>query len=131
LLGLSPDSGAVCAGQNQEVALRVVIVLMLLTLPAVGRDFGQWEDQPSSVRQWFQKLMQPDNPYQSCCGEADASEADTFEFSHNHHVAIITYGRGIMPDGTRIPGSTAVRPATASSSWASGQVYCHVTPGGA
>jgi hypothetical protein len=45
--------------------LRVVIVFMLLTLPAVARDFGQWEDKPSSARQWFQKLMQPDNPYQS------------------------------------------------------------------
>jgi hypothetical protein len=57
--------------------LRVVIVFMLLTLPAVARDFGQWEDQPSSARQWFQRLMRPDNPYQSCCGEADAFEADT------------------------------------------------------
>jgi hypothetical protein len=83
--------------------LRVVTVFMPLTLPAVARDFGQWEDQPSSARQWFQRLMQPDNPYQSCCGEADAFEADTFEVSHNQNVAIITNGKGIIRDGTRVP----------------------------
>jgi hypothetical protein len=111
---------------------------MLLTLPAVAHDFGQWKDQPSSARQWFQKLMQPDNPYQSCCGEADASEADTFEVSHNQYVAIITNGKGIIPDGTRVPVPNQ------KLKWdngnltghgiifigANGQVYCYVTPCG-
>jgi hypothetical protein len=59
--------------------LRVVIVFMLLSLPAGGRDNGQWGDQPIYLREWFQKLMQPDNPNMSCCGEADAFEADSFE----------------------------------------------------
>jgi hypothetical protein len=31
------------------------------------------------VRQWFQSLKQPDHPRLSCCGEADAFEADSFE----------------------------------------------------
>jgi hypothetical protein len=118
--------------------LRVVIVFMLLTLPAVARDFGQWADKPSSARQWFQKLMQPDNPYQSCCGEADAFEADTFEVSHNQYVAIITNGKGIIPDGTRVPVPNQKlkwdngNPTGQGIIFigASGQVYCYVTPGG-
>ena len=118
--------------------LRVFTVFMLLTLPALARDSGQWKDQPVVVRQWFQKLMQPDNPYMSCCGEADAFEADTFEVADNQYVAIITDGKGIIPNGTRIPvpnqklkwdngnptGHGIIFIGTA------GQVYCYVTPGG-
>jgi hypothetical protein len=46
--------------------------------------------------------MQPDNPHVSCCGEADAFEADTFEADGDHYVAIITDGKGVLPPGTRI-----------------------------
>jgi hypothetical protein len=91
------------SNSEEAFVIRIVIVLMLLALPAATRDLGQWGDQPRSVRQWFQSLMQPDNPYQSCCGEADAFEADNFEISGDQYVAIITNGKGIIPDGTRIP----------------------------
>ena len=43
--------------------------------------------------------MQPDNPAVSCCGEADAFEADTFEVEGDHYVAIITDGKGMLPPG--------------------------------
>src|SRR5467141_3988887 len=69
--------------------LRIVIVFMLLSLPAVARDNGQWGNQPVYLREWFQKLMQPDNPNMSCCGEADAFEADSFEVRGDEYVAII------------------------------------------
>jgi hypothetical protein len=46
--------------------------------------------------------MQPDNPYMSCCGEADVFEADSFVVDGDHYVAIITNGKGIIPSGTRI-----------------------------
>jgi hypothetical protein len=92
--------------------------------------------------------MQPDNPYMSCCGEADAFEADafeadtfevdTFEVDGDHYVAVITDGKGAIADGTRI-----MAPNT-KMKWdrrnptghgiifigSSGQVYCHVAPGG-
>jgi hypothetical protein len=74
--------------------LRIVSVLMLMSLPAAARDNGQWDDQPAYLRQWFQKLMQPDNPHMSCCGEADAFEADSFEVRGEQYVAIITNGKG-------------------------------------
>jgi hypothetical protein len=38
--------------------------------------------------------MQPNNPYMSCCGEADAFEADAFEVAGAQYVAIITNGKG-------------------------------------
>lgn len=46
--------------------------------------------------------MQPDAPLVSCCGEADAFEADTFEVEGDHYIAIITDGRGVLANGTRI-----------------------------
>ena len=46
---------------------------------ANARDFGQWETVNPEIREWYQALMQPDNPSVSCCGEADAYWADSFE----------------------------------------------------
>ena len=69
---------------------------------ALARDSGQWAGSPAAVRQWFQSLMQPDNPSLSCCGEADAFEADTFEVEGDHYIAIITDGKGVIANGTRI-----------------------------
>src|SRR5262249_36543242 len=40
------------------------------------RDDPEWERRPPHIRKWFQSLMQPDDPRTSCCGEADAYEAD-------------------------------------------------------
>jgi hypothetical protein len=56
-----------------------------------------------SHRQWIQSLMQPDKPNMSCCGEADAFEADSFDREGDHYVAIITDGKGMIPNGTRVP----------------------------
>jgi hypothetical protein len=136
----------------QEEAMKLSRLLLAVAIPvgvigfhhatvlqANARDNGQWNDQPASVRQWFQSLMQPDNPNMSCCGEADAYEADTFEIEGDHYVAVITDGKGVIPAGTRIKipnqkmkwdkgnptGHGIVFIGTG------GQVYCYVTPGGA
>ena len=105
---------------------------------ALARDNGQWADSPAAVRQWFQSLMQPDNPYLSCCGEADAFEADTFEVEGDHYIAVITDGKGVIPPGTRIPIPNAKMKWDAGNPTghgivfigAQGQVYCYVAPGG-
>lgn len=78
------------------------LALILCAVPAVARDNGQWSDAPAANRQWFEHLMQPDFPTQSCCGEADAFQADAFEVEGDHYVAIITDGFGEIPNGTRI-----------------------------
>jgi hypothetical protein len=58
-------------------------------------------NQPIFLREWFLKLTQPDNPVMSCCGGADAFEADSFENSEAQYVA--TNGKGTTPEGKRIP----------------------------
>lgn len=125
--------------------LRMIIALMLLAAPAAARDLGQWESQSENVRTWFQKLMQPDSPYMSCCGEADAYWADSYEVDGDRYVAIITDER---PDEElrrphRQPGQRIVVP-NSKLKWdagnptghgiifigAGGQVFCYVPPGG-
>src|SRR5215468_11553535 len=89
----------------------LLILILMPTVVAIGvvaakaRDDGQWADQPENVRQWFQSLKQPDHPRLSCCGEADAYEADKFEVEGDHYIAIITGHRAVtdIPVGSRIP----------------------------
>jgi hypothetical protein len=105
---------------------------------AAGRDNGQWAESPAAIRQWFQSLMQPDNPYISCCGQADAFEADNFEVEGDHYIAVITDGKGVIPPGTRIPVPNAKMKWDAGNPTGhgivfigpQGQVYCYVAPGG-
>src|SRR5260370_7706960 len=82
--------------------LRIAFIMLALGAPAAARDDGQWANSPTYIREWFQSLMQPDHPRLSCCGEADAFEADTFEVEGDHYVAVITDGKGVIPNGTRI-----------------------------
>jgi hypothetical protein len=120
------------------IAVSIVALHELMVLKANARDSEQWNDRPAFVRQWFQSLMQPDHPRMSCCGEADAYEADTFEIDGDHYVAVITDGKGVLPPGMRIDipnqkmkwdegnptGHGIVFIGT------KGEVYCYVTPGG-
>ena len=119
--------------------LRIAFIMLALSVPAVARDDGQWANSPANVREWFQSLKQPDHPRLSCCGEADAFEADTFEVESDHYVAVITDGKGVIPNGTHISVPNA------KVKWdrgnptghgiifigSGGQIYCYVTPGGA
>ena len=123
------------------VAVGAVLLAFAISLfvdSAFARDNGQWSDSPVNVREWFQTLKRPDNPSMSCCGEADAFEADNFEVAGDNYVAIITDGKGVIAPGTRI------RVPNEKMKWdrgnptghgiiflgTSGQVYCYVAPGG-
>jgi hypothetical protein len=113
-------------------------VVAMSVVPAKARDDGQWADQPENIRQWFQSLKQPDHPRVSCCGEADAFEADRFEVDGDHYVAIITDGKGLIPGGTRIPVPNQKLKWDAGNPTGhgiifigpQGQIYCYVTPSG-
>ena len=116
------------------------VLALLMIWAAHARDGGDWTSTPDEVRQWFSTLMQPDNPQISCCGEADAYEADLFEVEDDHYVAIVTGHRAVanIAIGTRIPvpnhkmkwdqgnptGHGIIFVGT------QGQVFCYVTPGG-
>jgi hypothetical protein len=74
----------------------------------------------------------------SCRGEADVFEADTFAVEGDHHIAIITDGKGVIPSGTRIPVPNPKMKWDAGNPTRHGiifigpqqQVYCYVAPGG-
>jgi hypothetical protein len=110
----------------------------LLLMPALARDNGQWEGADPAIREWFQSLRQPDHPRVSCCGEADAFEADNFEAEDDHYVAIITNGKGVIPNGTRIAVPNRKMKFDSGNPTGhgiifignQGQIYCYVTPGG-
>jgi hypothetical protein len=132
---------APCGTGRKGAPMRSLLLLLTLGSVAFARgtpDDRQWDDSPPEVRLWFQELMQPDNPYMSCCGEADAFEADTFEVDGDHYVAVITDGKGVIPSGTRIPVPNKKMKWDAGNPTGHGiifigpqqQVYCYVAPGG-
>jgi hypothetical protein len=122
-------------------SIGLAVAISMAVDSAFARSSPTWSDSPANIRAWFQSLMQPDNPAQSCCGEADAFEADTFEVQGDHYVAVITDGKGILPSGTRIPvpnkkmkwDGTPPNPTGHGIIFigSGGQVYCYVAPGGA
>lgn len=83
---------------------RTAIAIVLLALAGLSRaharDNGQWDAISPTTREWFLHLMQPDQPGVSCCGEADAVEADEWRVLRDHVEATVTNGRGYVPDGT-------------------------------
>lgn len=118
-----------------------VVASYVVPTPAKARDLGQWENSDPRVRQWFETLMQPDNPGVRCCGEADAYWADKIEVKDGKVYAIITDTR---PDGPllrpHVPPGTRIEVPPHKLKWdrgnptghtviflnASGQVLCFV-----
>jgi hypothetical protein len=75
----------------------------LAATAALARPSPQWADEPAEIRQWFQSVMQPENPYQSCCGEADAFEVELTGDNPDGSIATkIIDGKDIIPNGTEI-----------------------------
>lgn len=115
----------------------LILAVGTLSTATQARDYGgHWSHRAADVQRWFQSLMQPDHPRQSCCGEADAFEADRFEVEGDHYVAVITDGRGLMANGTRIPVPNEKMKFDAGNPTGhgiifigdEGQIYCYVTP---
>jgi hypothetical protein len=142
-------TGDTTSGEFTDVALMFssgqrVFGLMTTLPPSVHpiRYDKEWENNPPHIRKWFQGLMQPDFPQASCCGEADAYEADLFERDGNNWVAIITgQGPGVA-NKPHIPEGTRVSVPNSKMKWdrgnptghgiifigSRGEVYCYVTP---
>ena len=110
-----------------------------------ARDLGQWEQVSPSIREWYRTLMQPDHPEVSCCGEADAYWADSYEVKESQYVAIVTdtredgpLGRPHVPPGTRflIPPEKLKYDQSNPTGHGivflsrNGFVYCYLAPGG-
>lgn len=125
------------------IALLTALHWLLSVSVANARENDTWEANPPEVRQWYRSLMQPDNPSISCCGEADAYYADSFEVQGDEYVAIITDDRDIPNRRHIAPGTKIVVPNHKLKYDAGnptghgvifmntiGTVYCYVMPGG-
>lgn len=139
-----------CILRRWQRALLVLAAFAILALSiefARAHDYGQWNDTDPAIRQWYQRLMQPDNPSVSCCGEADAYWADSFEVDGDKYVAIITDSRDDGPlrrkhvaVGTKIVVPNHKLKYDESNPTGHGviflgqgntdTVYCYVAPGG-
>jgi hypothetical protein len=82
-----------------RTALGVILgVLAALFVGGVkARDLGQWENGDPAVKEWYQSLMQPDNPSASCCGEADAYWCDGLHVRDGKTFCTITDDRPNEP----------------------------------
>jgi hypothetical protein len=78
-------------------AMKWLAVFAVFTGRVSGRDLGQWTIADPAVVQWYETLMQPDNPTISYCGSADAYYADVFETDGDRYVAVITDTRDDAP----------------------------------
>jgi len=91
--------------------MKVLTALLIFLAVAQAKQNEAWEANPPEVRQWYRNLMQPDNPYQSCCGEADAYWADSFEVTKDGlYIAIVTDPRDIQGRPTVTMGTKVVVP---------------------
>lgn len=94
------------------VLMWLIVALSFAALVSVvrARDLGQWKYAAPDLAAYFGTLTQPDHPYISCCGEADAYWADhTDTDGAGNLIAIITDTRDDgplmrphVPVGTRI-----------------------------
>ena len=132
---------------NRRLALAVALLCVPPTVcsPTFARDSGQWEATDGMIRAWYRELMQPDNPRVSCCGEADAYYADSFEVEGDSYVAVITDTRDDAPLGRpHIPVGTKVKVPNVKLKYDRGNptghgvifvnttldVLCYIVPGG-
>lgn len=79
-------------------------LLLLFTTPLYAGDSRALNPKNDpTISAWFEALRQPDSPRVSCCGEADAFEADEWEQgADGTYMAIITDGRGALANGLRV-----------------------------
>lgn len=124
---------------RQGMMSKYVLLFLLLIAPAVARE-DDWSRSDAMIREWFSELKQPDNPYMSCCGEADAFESDIFtQTADGNYEAVITNGKGVIPNGVHviIPDAKIKwdRGNPTGHGWvflsSAGEVYCYITPAGA
>jgi hypothetical protein len=77
--------------------MRALIILALLTMPAMAHDYGQWESIDPSIREWYRSLMQPDVPSASCCSESDGYFCDDIHVKDGRVFCSITDDRPDEP----------------------------------
>lgn len=78
-------------------AATLAFLLLAMVTFASARDLGQWENADPKIVEWYQSLMQPDNPAASCCSESDGYYADEVHVRDGKVFARITDDRPDEP----------------------------------
>jgi hypothetical protein len=108
------------------VAVFGLLALIIIAAHAFARDVGQWQNSDPAVREWYQKLMQPDIPTSPCCGEADAYWADEVHVRDGKTYAVITDDRDDGPlRRPHIPNGTEIEVPNHKLKWDSGNPTGH------
>jgi hypothetical protein len=122
-----------------------VLVLIFAFHVASARDLGQWQNTDPAIRDWYQSLMQPDQPTASCCGEADAYWCDDYYARDGKAFCRITDDRPDEPrNRPHVAVGTEIEIPPNKLKWdrsnptghgvvflsRAGYVYCFVQPGG-
>lgn len=79
--------------EGAKLALLVAAFLVgcLSPTPGYSRPSERWAQASPERKEFFEKAHMPDSPRVSCCGKADAYEADDIDDDgHGHVVAILT-----------------------------------------
>ena len=124
------------------VGLITVLVMIVLIFSCHAHDAEHGE-----FNEWYQELMQPDNPTMSCCGKADSYFADEMHFHDGKAYAVISDNRDDTASGRpHIPNGTEIEIPNNKLKWDRSNptghgvlfvtrppyfhVYCYVQPGG-
>lgn len=122
------------------------LIMGLLAALFIGNVKAHDHSNPSQ-NEWYQSLMQPDNPKMSCCGEADAYWADEMKYRNGKVYAVVTDDRDDKAlKRPHIPSGTEIEVPNNKLKWDRGNptghgviflsphpynfVYCFVQPGG-
>jgi hypothetical protein len=111
---------------------RIVSLLLVMCLPALARDNGQYNNVSTEIRQWFQDQKSPKTGG-LCCSEADGNEAQE-DIRNGHYwttwpaVAPVWYP---VPDDVVIKGPNKVGRPVVWTYWENGavRIRCY-SPGG-
>jgi hypothetical protein len=111
---------------------RIVPLLLVMCLPALARDNGQYNNVSPEIRPWFQDQKSPKTGG-LCCSEADGNEAQE-DIQNGHYwttwpaVAPVWYP---VPDEVVINGPNKVGRPVVWTYWENGavRIRCY-SPGG-
>lgn len=91
---------------------RALIILLATTSIAWAHDEDHLHDE------WYQSLMQPDNPRMSCCGLSDAYWADRVFVKDGKTYAVVTDDREDLPlRRPHVPVGTVIEVPDAKLKW--------------
>ena len=102
---IAPPSGANIArtrskhsiSSGKAATTRMALALLVLSVPALARDYGQYNNVSAEVRQWFRSQKSPKTGG-LCCNEADGMYAEEqiregvywtrFELTHGEWIPV-------------------------------------------